>query len=124
MLLNQLNSTYYIKAVATSIDGSSYEDWTTIMSISDGKKGEDALSLVIFSTKGNYFKNNQGSTTLIAKLFKGGQEIDAYEPYEYTYIWRDANDSNWSSPGKTLTVTADDVSFSRTYICDVSKGGI
>lgn len=120
----QLNSTYYIKAVATSIDGNSYEDWTTIMSISDGKKGEDALSLVIFSTKGNYFKNNQGSTTLIAKLFKGGQEIDAYEPYEYTYIWRDANDSNWSSPGKTLTVTADDVSFSRTYICDVNKGGI
>lgn len=120
----QLNSTYYIKAVATSIDGNSYEDWTTIMSISDGKKGEDALSLVIFSTKGNYFKNNQGSTTLIAKLFKGGQEIDVYEPYEYTYIWRDANDPNWSSPGKTLTVTADDVSFSRTYICDVSKGGI
>lgn len=120
----QLNSTYYIKAIATSIDGNSYEDWTTIMSISDGAKGEDALSLVIFSTKGNYFKNNQGSTTLIAKLFKGGQEIDAYEPYEYTYIWRDANDSNWSSPGKTLTVTADEVSFSRTYICDVSKGGI
>ena len=120
----QLNSTYYIKAIATSIDGNSYEDWTTIMSISDGAKGEDALSLVIISTKGNYFKNNQGSTTLIAKLFKGGQEIDAYEPYEYTYIWRDANDSNWSSPGKTLTVTADEVSFSRTYICDVSKGGI
>lgn len=120
----QLNSTYYIKAVATSIDGNSYEDWTTIMSISDGEKGEDALSLVIFSTKGNYFKNNQGSTTLIAKLFKSGQEIDIYEPYEYTYIWRDANDPNWSSPGKTLTVTADDVSFSRTYICDVSKGGI
>ena len=120
----QLNSTYYIKAIATSIDGNSYEDWTTIMSISDGAKGEDALTLVIISTKGNYFKNNQGSTTLIAKLFKGGQEIDAYEPYEYTYIWRDANDSNWSSPGKTLTVTADEVSFSRTYICDVSKGGI
>ena len=120
----QLNSTYYIKAIATSIDGNSYEDWTTIMSISDGVKGEDALSLVIISTKGNYFKNNQGSTTLIAKLFKGGQEIDVYEPYEYTYIWRDANDSNWSSPGKALTVTADDVSFSRTYICDVSKGGI
>ena len=119
----QLNSTYYIKIVATAIDGTSYENWTTIMSISNGKKGEDALALVITSTKGNYFKNNQGSTTLIAKLFKGGQEIDVYEPYEYTYTWRDANDSSWSSPGKTLTVTADEVSFSRTYICDVSKGG-
>ena len=119
----QLNSTYYIKAVATATDGTSYEDWTTIMSISDGEKGEDALALVITSTKGNYFKNNQGSTTLVAKLFKGGQEVDVYEPYEYTYIWRDANDSSWFSSGKTLTVTADEVNFSRTYICDVSKGG-
>ena len=119
----QLNSTYYIKAVATATDGTSYEDWTTIMSISDGEKGEDALALVITSTKGNYFKNNQGSTTLVAKLFKGGQEVDVYEPYEYVYIWRDANDSSWSSSGKTLTVTADEVNFSRTYICDVSKGG-
>jgi hypothetical protein len=42
------------------------------MAVYDGEKGEDALTLVIVSTKGNYFRNNKGSTTLIAKLFKAG----------------------------------------------------
>ena len=120
----QLNSTYYVKAVATSTDGNSYEDWTTIMSISDGVKGEDALSLVITSSGGNYFRNNTGQTTLMARLFQGGQEIDQYEPYIYTYTWVDANDDSWTPRlGKTLVVTADDVTFSRTYVCNISKGG-
>ena len=114
------NAVYYIKVKCNSKDGTAYEKWVTIMAVSNG---EDALNLIIVSTKGNYFKNNQGSTTLIAKLFKGGKEIDAYEPYEYTYVWKDANDSSWSREGKTLTVTANDVNFSRTYVCDVSKGG-
>lgn len=120
---NQLNLTYCIRAVATATDGTSYEDWATIMSVSNGEKGEDALSLVITSSGGNYFRNNQGSTVLTARLFKAGQEIDMYEPYDYTYIWSDANDLSWTRVGKTLTVTADDVNFSRTYVCNVSQGG-
>jgi hypothetical protein len=51
------------------MDGTLYEKWITIMAVSDG---EDALNLIIVSTNGNYFKNNTGSTTLMAKLFKGG----------------------------------------------------
>lgn len=119
----QFNSTYYIKAVATATNGISYEDWTTIMSISDGEKGEDALTLVITSSEGNYFRNNTGSTTLTARLFKAGIEIDQYAPYDYIYTWSDANDSTWSYNGKNLVVMAEDVNFSRTYICDISKGG-
>ena len=116
----QLNSTYYIKAVATATDGTSYEDWTTIMSISDGEKGEDALTLVITSSGGNYFKNNTGETVLTARLFKTGQEIDTVAPYDYTYTWTRTLDDNWSYVGKSLTVTANDVDFSRTYVCNVS----
>lgn len=119
----QLNSTYYIKAVATATDGTSYEDWTTIMSISDGEKGEDALTLVITSSGGNYFRNNQGSTILTARLFRAGIEIDKYETEDYIYIWSDPNYPSWSYTGKNLTVTAEDVNFNRTYVCDVSKGG-
>ena len=119
----QLNSTYYIKAVATATDGTSYEDWTTIMSISDGEKGEDAIVLVITSSGGNYFRNNQGSTILTARLFRAGIEIDKYETEGYTYIWSDPNHPSWSYTGKNLTVTAEDVNFNRTYVCDVSKGG-
>lgn len=119
---NQFNDTYYIKVNAESTDGTAYEKWVTIMAVYDGEKGEDALALVIVSSNGNYFRNNQGSTTLIAKLFKGGEEIDRYEPYDYIYTWRDLN-SSWTAEGKTLTINADDVNFSRTYVCDVSKGG-
>jgi hypothetical protein len=62
-----------------------YKAWNTIMQALDGEKGEDALNLVIASSNGNYFKNNVGNTTLTAKLFMGGQEVDVYPPHDYNY---------------------------------------
>lgn len=131
---HQSNDTYYIMVAAESTDGIAYENWATIMAIYDGedgkngengKDGEDALTLVIVSSNGNFFRNNTGSTVLTAKLFKGGQEIDVYAPYDYVYTWSDADDPSWApeTQGKTLTITADDVYFSRTYVCNISKGG-
>jgi hypothetical protein len=96
------------------------------MAINDGKKGddgEDALMLVITSSQGNYFKNNKGTTVLTARLFRGTEEIDILPPYDYMYTWKDGETSEILKTGKTLSVTAADVSFSRTYICDISKGG-
>lgn len=119
-----INSTYYIKAKAIDENGKEYEDWITVMAITAGEKGEDAIALVITTSNGNFFRNNSGTTTLTARLFQSGQEIDQYEPYIYTYTWTDANDNSWAPRlGKTLVVTADDVTFSRTYVCDISKGG-
>lgn len=118
-----LHSTYYIKATCLGTDVKEYEAQTTIMSISDG---EDPVTLVITTSNGNYFRNDIGQTTLTARLFKAGQEIDLYPPYEYVYQWADANDDSWKPPegnNKTLVVKADEVSFSRTYVCNVSKGG-
>lgn len=117
------NATYYIKAMVTSEEGQEYESWVTIMSISSGskgEKGEDALTLVITSSVGNYFRNNTGETTLTARLFKAGQEIDTVAPYDYTYTWTRSLDDDWSFVGKSLKVTANDVDFSRTYICNIS----
>jgi hypothetical protein len=93
------------------------------MAVFDGEKGEDALTLVITSSGGNYFRNNKGSTILTARLFKAGIEIDKYETEAYVYTWSDPNRPNWSYTGKNLTVTANEVDFNRTYVCDVSKGG-
>lgn len=115
---NCLNDTAYIKA--TLVGQPNYFAKTTIMSIADGEKGESAITLVITSSKGNYFKNGIGATTLTARLFQDGAEIDDIAPYQYTYIWTDGTDS-W--PGKTLDVSAENVNFSRTYVCNVSKGG-
>ena len=119
----KLNSTYYIRAIVKDKEDKEYTDWTTIMAILDGEKGEDALTLVITSSGGNYFRNNQGSTILTARLFKAGVEIDKYETEGYVYTWSDPNHPSWSYIGKNLTVTANEVDFNRTYVCDVSKGG-
>ena len=113
---------YYIKAVATATDNKQYEDWQSILGISDGKNGEDPINLVITPSNGNYFRNNQGSTTLTARLYQSGREIDDIEPYDYNYEWKDNNGVIIGNT-KSITVTADDVNFNRTYICNVSKGG-
>jgi hypothetical protein len=120
-----INLTYYIKARVKDNENKEYESWITIMALVTGEKGEDALMLVITSSNGNFFRNDTGSTVLTARLFKGGQEIDAYAPYDYVYTWSDANDPSWApeTQGKTLAITADDVYFSRTYVCNISKGG-
>jgi hypothetical protein len=74
----QKDNIYYIKAIVTSSENEpkTYSDIVTIMGVSDGEKGEDAITLVITSSNGSYFRNNQGSTILTARLYKGGQEID------------------------------------------------
>jgi len=68
---------YYIKAIAYDETGKLYESWKSFMGLSDGEKGEDPIVLVITSSNGNYFRNNQGSTTLTARLYTGGIEIDS-----------------------------------------------
>ena len=114
----QKESIYYLKAIARSEQGEDYENYATIMAIAASD-----LRLVITSSSGNYFKNGIGATVLTAKLFKGGQEIDTVQPYEYTYTWSTPNDEAWSYNGKTLFIEAKDFDFSRTYVCDISKGG-
>lgn len=118
----ELNGTYYIRATAISDEEKEYTDWTTITSVTDGINGEDALTLIITASNGSYFRNNQGNTTLTARIYKGGLEVDRYEPYEYSYTWTDVSAPNKVlSTNKTITVSAADVNFSRTYVCDIAK---
>ena len=114
----QNESIYYLKAIVRSDQGEDYENYATIMAIAASD-----LRLIIVSSNGNYFRNNNGKTVLMAKLFKGGQEIDTIAPYEYTYTWSNPSDENWTYEGKFLVVNAADIDFSRTYVCDISKGG-
>ena len=117
----QTDSIYYIKATVTDKEDKDYSDYCVITSISDGEKGEDAITLVITSSNGNYFRNNVGTTTLTARLFQSGVEIDAYQPYGFNYRWYDMESPNVIiGTEKTLTITADQVNFNKTYACDVS----
>ena len=116
----QKESIYYLKAIARSEQGEDYENYATIMAIAASD-----LRLVITSSSGNYFKNGIGATVLTAKLFKGGQEIDAVNEegvYEYTYTWT-SDDAEWKEYGKSIFIEAKDVNSKRTYVCDISKGG-
>jgi hypothetical protein len=99
-----------------------YDDFFTITQVKDG---EDPVVLVITASHGTFFRNNIGSTILTAKLYQRGAEIDMYEPYDYEYKWYDAsNPTEILYNTKSIQITADDVSFSRTYGCDIElKGG-
>lgn len=112
------NDTCFIEAKIIKND-KTYSDYITINAIKDG---EDPITLVIRSSNGGFFRNNTGTTTLTAILYQKGQEIDKYEPYDFEYLWYDINSPDRIlSNSKTIQVTAEDVSFSRTYACDVKK---
>ncbi len=82
------------------------------------------------STSGDVFKNSKGSTTITAKLYQSGQEIDTTGS-KYTYKWskRDQNGvldvnfggtGNQYKTGKSLTVKAADINSKGTYFCEVN----
>lgn len=91
----------------------------------------DPIVVVIESTAGSTFKNSVGSTTLKARLYRKGEELDADGTSStYTYKWsrRDKNgalDANFGGTGnqykigKTIAVSASNVSDKATFFCEV-----
>lgn len=91
----------------------------------------DPIVVVVESTAGSTFKNSSGSTTLKARLYRKGEELDADGTSKaYTYKWsrRDKNgtlDANFGGQGnqykvgKSITVSAGNVSDKATFFCEV-----
>lgn len=91
----------------------------------------DPIVVVIESTAGSTFKNSSGSTTLKARLYRKGEELDADGASKtYTYKWsrRDKNgalDANFGGTGnqyktgKSIAVSASDVRDKATFFCEV-----
>lgn len=89
---------------------------------------DDPIALVVDSSGGNILKNGQGSTTLKARLFQNGEEIDTGGTiYNYKwYKWQD-NDmvANFGGTGiafksgQTLNVGASDVNKVTTFKIEV-----
>jgi hypothetical protein len=83
----------------------------------------DPIQVSITSTGGDVFKNSVGTTTLTAKVYQNGTEIDSAGT-KYTYTWsiydKDGNASTFnggaaSKTGKTLAVGDADVSVKATF---------
>lgn len=91
----------------------------------------DPVVIVIESSAGDTFKNSSGSTTLKARLYRKGEELDVNGTSNtYTYKWtrRDKNgvlDANFGGTGnqyktgKTIAVSASDVSDKAVFTCEV-----
>lgn len=93
------------------------------------KDMDDPIMVTVDSTGGNILKNGVGSTTLTARLFQNGTEIDATANSGYTYKWSKWEDSvmvanfggsgNPYKLGKTLAVGNADISGTATFKVEV-----
>ena len=91
---------------------------------------DDPIMTVVESTGGNILKNGVGSTTLTARLFQNGEEIDAGATL-YNYKWykwqNNALVPNFGGTGvafksgKTLAVGASDVNDTTTFKVEVES---
>ena len=99
--------------------------WDTISFIDNS----DPIQVTVTSSGGDVFKNGVGSTTLTAKLFRAGAEIDAGGT-TYTYKWyKYDKDSlliaNFGGvgiafkTGKTLAVGDADVDIKATFLVEI-----
>lgn len=81
-----------------------------------GDDGADAITMTITSSAGTIFKNNSGSTVLTAHVFVGGVEqsiTDAGVCGSYGSVkWYKGTSTTAVKTGKTLTISASDVSSS------------
>lgn len=90
----------------------------------------DPIQVTVTSTGGDVFKNGVGTTTLAAKLYQAGAEVDSAGT-KYTYKWFKLNssgvvDANFGGvginfkTGKTLAVGDADVDLKATFQVEIS----
>lgn len=111
-----------IRYIAT-LDESEYVESFTISKQYDGA---DNYSVYIASTGGNVFRNGIISTTLSARVLKGGEDVTHLIP-DKNFLWtrtgNDAADDNiWNSvthTGRTLEITGEDVYRKAVFDCEV-----
>lgn len=118
------------KGIITDTDSASPTYNTKFMDTVTVADQSDPIQCSIASTGGDVFKNGTGSTTLTARLFQGGEEIDAGGT-KYTYKWYKYNSAGalvtgWGGTGidfktgKTLAVGGADVDTKATFVVEVS----
>ena len=94
-----------------------------------GSPGEDAYQIQVISNQGTIFRMGQGfSTTLEVKVWQGGEEItDLFSDEDFRW-YRTSNDTyqdsvwnsaHYSTGGKVITITQDDVVGRSNFFCDL-----
>lgn len=91
----------------------------------------DPIHCVITSSEGNIFKNGAGESTLIAKIYQAGQEIDINGDI-YLYKWYKYNKlgtliTNWGGTninyklGKQIVVKSSEIDEKATFIIEIER---
>lgn len=90
----------------------------------DDIKGADGLSIICESSQGLVFKNEEGSTTITARIYQGGTELDP-DGTLFTYSWSmydksGTKDTSFSVTDKSFEISADEVDQKATFAVEVS----
>lgn len=88
-----------------------------------GAAGADAITLSITSSNGTVFKNNTGSTTLTAHVYKGGVEQTITAAGVCGTLgsvkWYKGESTTAIATAKSITVSATDVTNAVVYTCQL-----
>lgn len=111
-----------LRYIAT-LDEAEYAETATISKQYDGA---DSYSVYIASAHGNVFRNGVISTTLSARVFKGGEDVTELIPGK-NFLWMRvsdsaADDARWNAvthTGRTLEITGEDVYRKAVFDCEV-----
>lgn len=82
----------------------------------DVNANDSMIEVVITSSNGTVFKNNQGSTILTCTVLQGNNDITSSVS---VFAWK-KNGSAVGTNSSNLTVNASDVSSTAVYTCDVT----
>lgn len=112
------------KCVIKDTDSASNTYNKTFMDTISFIDNSDPIQVSIESSGGDVFKNGIGSTTLNARLFQAGNEIDL-QGTKYTYSWKKFDKNGILVPefkkqGKKITIGSDDVDIKATFSIEVS----
>lgn len=120
-----VNAQTYLAVITDNVGGTSGTKTKQYITLRDM---DDPIMTVVESTGGNVLKNGSGSTTLNARLYRNGEEIDA-SGTQYTYKWSKWQDNvlvsnfggagNAYKTGKTLSVGSADVNIKTTFKVEV-----
>ena len=81
-----------------------------------GAAGADAITMAITTDNGTVFKNNNGSTTLTAHVYRAGAELTSQQIAQLgTIKWYKDGGTTSVGSGATLSVSASSVSSKAVY---------
>ena len=125
---DQVDSFATVKCVATDTDSASNTYNQKFQDTASFVDQSDPYQVIITSTGGDVFKNGEGSSTLTARVYQAGTEVDAGGSWTYDWTKYDKNgalDTSWGTSGhktgKTLSVGGSDVDVKATFMVEVTS---